>query len=97
MSTPTITEMKTMSTKKVQLYTMSYCPFCVRAKKLLTQRGVEFEEILVGEEDDQQWDLLFKRSGMKTMPQIFHGDQVIGGFNELSELDRLDALKSLRS
>lgn len=81
--------------KKVQVYTMRYCPYCVRAKQLLTQRGIPFEEILVEDDDDAQWDALFKRSGMKTMPQIFHGSDLIGGYTELAALDRKDQLKSL--
>ncbi len=81
---------------KVKVYTMQNCPYCVRAKQLLTKRSIAFEEILVPEEDDAQWDALYKKSGMRTMPQIFNGDQLIGGFNDLAELDKKDELKSLK-
>jgi glutaredoxin 3 len=81
---------------KVTVYTTEYCPYCQRAKALLKQRGIPFEEITVAEEDDAAWDALFARSKMKTVPQIFHGDRLIGGFTELSALDQKDALKSLQ-
>jgi glutaredoxin len=47
-------------------------------------------------DDDAQWDELEKKSGMKTMPQIFHGDRLIGGFQDLSTLDQKDQLGSLK-
>jgi glutaredoxin 3 len=83
------------SSNKVKVYTMSYCPYCTRAKQLLSKRGIQFEEIMVGEDDDAQWDALYKLSGMRTMPQIFNGDQLIGGYTELAALDQKDQLKSL--
>lgn len=82
---------------KVTVYTMEYCPFCESAKRLLKQRGVEFKEIKVDTNDDAEWDRLYKLSGMKTMPQIFNGDTLIGGFDSLSALDRKDSLQSLKS
>lgn len=81
--------------KKVKIYTMAYCPYCKQAKQLLSQRKIEFEEILVEEDNDHEWERLYQLSGMKTMPQIFNGDQLIGGYNELSALDKKDQLKSL--
>ncbi len=74
---------------------MHFCPFCERAKQLLKTRGIPFQEILVPEEDDEAWDALFQRSGMKTMPQIFAGDQLIGGYSDLAALDQQDQLRSL--
>ena len=83
--------------KKVVIYTSAYCPYCVRAKSLLGQRGVPFTEILVSDEDDAEWDRLEKLTGMKTMPQILHGDRVIGGYTDLAALDRQDQLSSLKT
>jgi glutaredoxin 3 len=82
--------------EEVRVYTMEYCPYCERAKALLKQRGIAYQETLVPMEDDAQWDALYERSGMRTMPQIFAGDRLIGGYTELAELDRKDGLKSLR-
>jgi glutaredoxin 3 len=81
---------------KVIVYTMDYCPYCLRAKELLKQRGVPFQEKLLAMDDDASWDELEKKSGMKTMPQIFSGDQLIGGYRELAALDQKDQLASLR-
>jgi glutaredoxin 3 len=86
-----------MSSKKVKVYTMQYCPYCVRAKQLLTQRGISFDEVLVPDDDDAQWDALYRLSGMRTMPQVFHGDELIGGYRELADLDKKDQLQSLKT
>ena len=85
-----------MSKPMVEVFTMQSCPYCVRAKELLKTRGVPFREILVPMDDDAQWDALEKRSGLKTMPQIFQGNQLIGGYNDLAKLDSQDELKSLK-
>ena len=85
-----------MSTSNVTIYTMEFCPYCVRAKELMKRRGVAFKEVLVPMDDEAQWQDLEKRSGMKTMPQLFNGDQLIGGFTELSALDQKDQLASLK-
>ncbi len=82
--------------KTVTVYTMNNCPFCEASKKLLKSRGVEFEEKKVGEDDDAEWERLLKLSGLRTMPQIFNGDNLIGGFDSLSELDKKDQLASLK-
>lgn len=84
------------SSNQVTVYTMESCPFCVQAKRLLTQRGIAFKEVLVPMSDDDQWDELYKRSGLRTMPQIFLGEKVIGGYQDLAALDRKDQLKSLK-
>ncbi len=85
-----------MATSNVTIYTMEFCPYCVRAKELMKRRGVAFKEVLVPMDDEAQWQDLEKRSGMKTMPQLFNGDQLIGGFTELSALDQKDQLASLK-
>jgi glutaredoxin len=69
----------------------------VLAKRLLTQRGIEYQEILINDDDEASWDKLFKISGMKTMPQIFHKDKLIGGYNELTALDEKTRLVALKS
>ena len=81
---------------KVTVYTMSYCPYCERAKALLKSKGIAFEEIKVPEDDDAQWEALEKKSGLKTMPQIFNGAALIGGYNDLAALDQKDGLASLK-
>jgi len=83
--------------KKISIYTMKNCPFCEAAKKMLTERGVSFDAVLVDDSDDKAWDDLFKKSGMRTMPQIFFGDDIIGGFAELSSIDKEDKLVRFKS
>ena len=84
-------------TKKIEVYSMKTCPHCIRAKALLQSRGVEFDEIVIGMDDADAWDMLYKKSGgMKTVPQIYSDGKIVGGFPELSELDKADGLASLK-
>jgi len=83
--------------KKIEVYSMKICPHCVRAKGLLKARGITFEEILIGMDDDAAWNMLYKKSGgMKTVPQIYCDSKIIGGYPELSDLDKEDHLESLK-
>ena len=82
--------------KKIVVYTMNHCPYCERAKALLKQKGLAFEEIKLADDDDAAWEALEKRSGMKTMPQIFSGDDLVGGYSDLAARDAQDGLQSLR-
>ncbi|MBI1818205.1 MAG: glutaredoxin 3 [Deltaproteobacteria bacterium] len=70
----------------VRVYTTASCPFCVRAKQLLTRKGVAFDEIDVGD-DDALREQITRETGWRTVPQIFVGDRFIGGFEELKALD----------
>ena len=73
---------------KVVMYTTGYCPFCTRAEMLLTLRGVaEIEKIRI-DEDAAQRALMMERTGRRTVPQIYIGDTHVGGFDDLSALDR---------
>jgi glutaredoxin 3 len=82
--------------KKVTLYSMNNCPFCVRAKGLLTQRGVPYETIMIDDWSDDQWEQFAKKSGMKTLPQVFVDDQLIGGYSQLADVDAKDQLASFK-
>lgn len=81
----------------VKIYTTTYCPYCTAAKNLLKQRGVPFEEVVVDRNNDEEWSAMIKRSGMRTVPQIFHGDVLIGGFDDLSALDKRQGLEHLKN
>jgi glutaredoxin 3 len=80
---------------KVVVYTKDYCPYCVAAKTLLQQRGIPYEEIKLSTDSDD-FAQLQKKSGMRTVPQIFHGDRLIGGFDALTKLDQETALAQLK-
>lgn len=77
----------------VKIYTTNDCPFCHAAKNLLKGKGVRFEEIDVSDEED--FDALVERTGWQTVPQIFIGGQMIGGYRELSKLDQEGKLDGL--
>lgn len=70
----------------VKIYTWTVCPYCVRAKNLLNSKGIVFEEINL-DGRDQELEELRKRTGMRTIPQIFINDQLIGGYTELAQLE----------
>lgn len=81
---------------RVTIFCMEYCPYCEKAVKLLKTRGVSFKKTMVDYEDEAKWDELYKRSGMKTLPQVYLDGNLIGGYNELSKLDDKDKLNSLK-
>lgn len=83
-----------MSHKPVLMYATSICPYCAAARKLLRDRGVTWQEIAVGG-DRQKRQEMMTRSGRRTVPQIFIGDQHVGGFDDLSALDQEGALERL--
>ncbi len=79
----------------VKMYTTQVCPFCVRAKALLKQRGVEqIEEIRV-DLDPVQRDAMMALTGRRTVPQIFIGQTHVGGCDELVALDQRGGLMPL--
>jgi glutaredoxin 3 len=80
--------------KSVKIYTTPYCPYCVRAKRLLERKGVRFEEIDVANDDQTRIDLA-QRTGLRTVPQIFIGERCVGGSDELYALDQDGKLDSL--
>jgi glutaredoxin 3 len=79
---------------KIEMYTTAWCGFCVRAKMLLEQRGLPFEEIRVDDDPDFR-SKLEQMTGSWTVPQILIDGQPIGGFSELWQLDRDGELQKL--
>lgn len=81
--------------QKVTIYTTAYCPYCIRAKQLLKERGVlDYEEIKV-DQDPAQRQIMMERSGRRTVPQIWIGDTHVGGCDDLFALDRKGELQPL--
>lgn len=72
---------------RIKIYTADYCPYCKRAKALLESKKIPFEEIDVTR-DDAKREWLVKTTGRKTVPQIFIDDKAIGGFDDLSQMDK---------
>jgi glutaredoxin 3 len=83
-----------MSQPAVTVYTSGWCPYCQRAKALLTQKKVAFNEINV-EDDVKVREEMIARSNRNTVPQIFIGDRHVGGCDDLFELDRSGELDRL--
>ncbi|HYO68998.1 MAG TPA: glutaredoxin 3 [Archangium sp.] len=80
--------------KPVKIYTTTYCGYCVRAKDLLTRKGVKYEELDVTG-DDEMRSKLVEMSGQRTVPQIWIGDTHVGGYSDLARLEsegRLDPM-----
>lgn len=71
--------------KPVKIYTTSYCPYCVRAKDLLSSLDVAYEEIDVTENDELRQEIIKKHNWM-TVPAIFIGEELIGGYDDLNAL-----------
>lgn len=79
----------------VKMYTTLVCPFCIRAKALLKQRGVEqIEEVRV-DLDPAERQAMMARTGRRTVPQIFIGDTHVGGCDDLVALDQRGGLLPL--
>ena len=80
--------------KKITIYTTTICPYCARAKALLKRKGLTYEEINA-EDEKVRAEMIKKSGGMRTVPQIFVGDQHIGGSDELYALDQKGKLDEL--
>lgn len=79
---------------EVTIFTTHFCPYCVRAKRLLDHKGVAYKEVDVGNDEDLR-ERMVADSGRRTVPQVFIAGQPIGGFEELQGLEdrgELDAL-----
>jgi glutaredoxin 3 len=77
------------------IYSTKICPYCVRAKKLLDAKGQAYEEIDVSDDPALREKMMEKAGGRRTVPQIFIGEQHIGGFDDLNALDRKGELDKL--
>lgn len=66
----------------ITIYTTDYCPYCHAAKALLRSRGLEYNEIDVAQDQAKRQEMM-ERSGRRTVPQVFFGDNHIGGNDDL--------------
>ncbi|BFM50644.1 glutaredoxin 3 [Marinomonas sp. THO17] len=78
----------------VTIYSSDYCPFCVRAKQLLSAKNVAFNEIRVDGQRELRQEMM-EKSGRHTVPQIWIGEQHIGGCDDLYALEREQKLDTL--
>ncbi len=80
---------------EIVIYSKAVCPYCDWAKKLLDAKHVTYQEIRVDEAPEKLMEMLQRSGGRRTVPQIFINNQPIGGFDDLSALEKTGKLDSL--
>ncbi|PZQ65796.1 MAG: glutaredoxin 3 [Phenylobacterium zucineum] len=73
---------------QITIYTKPYCPYCIRAVDLLEKKGVEFTEIEAAFDPEKRQEMIQRAHGRATFPQIFIGEQHIGGCDDMMALER---------
>ena len=81
-------------TKPIEIYTTPICPYCIRAKRLLDAKGAAYDEIDVMGDNEKRGEMM-RRSGRRTVPQIFIGGRHVGGCDDLMELERSGQLAGM--
>ena len=79
----------------VMMYTSGVCPYCIRAERLLNSKGVtEITKIRVDLDPEKRTEMM-ARTGRRTVPQIYIGDTLVGGYDDLAALDQAGGLEAL--
>ena len=80
---------------KVRMYSTAVCPYCQMAERLLRERGAaEIEKIRIDTDPAQRAEMM-EKTGRRTVPQIYIGDTHVGGYDDLTALDRAGKLSAL--
>lgn len=79
----------------IVVYTEPSCPYCSRAMRLLTQKGVDFTEIVAANDPAKKAEMIKRSNGARTFPQIFIGERHIGGCDDMVALNRRGELDKL--
>ncbi len=87
-------KMSGKSQAPVKIYIWTTCPYCQRALSLLDSKGVDYEKIIL-DGKDKELNELRARTGQRTVPQIFIGEKMIGGYSDLSALDKMGDLDEM--
>ena len=80
---------------KVLMYSTGVCPYCIQAERLLAAKGVATIEKIRVDLQPEQRVAMMEKTGRRTVPQIYIGDTHVGGFDDLSALDRAGGLDTL--
>ena len=80
---------------KVEIYTKDWCPYCVRAKRLLVENGVDVVEYAIDRGGEKRGEMIDRAGGRTTVPQIFIGGRHIGGCDDLMDLHASGKLAGL--
>jgi glutaredoxin 3 len=79
----------------ITIYTTRTCSFCYAAKSLLTKKGLNFDEIDVSADPAARQRMMLRANGRRSVPQIFIGENHVGGNEDLYELERRGGLDQL--
>ena len=80
---------------RIEIYTKAFSPYCSRAKKLLSEKGVEFEEHDITMGGPHRAEMIQRADGRSTVPQIFIDGVHVGGSDDLADLDRAGRLDAM--
>ncbi|MDE0585119.1 MAG: glutaredoxin 3 [Planctomycetota bacterium] len=80
---------------KIEIYTKNVCPYCTLAKRLLESKGQTWEEINLSTHPERTDEMLERCGGRMTVPEILINDKLIGGFDDLAELNKSGELDTL--
>lgn len=80
---------------KVEIYTWSFCPYCIRAKGLLDKKGVEYSEYCIDGDESARDEMRERADGRSSLPQIFIDDRHIGGCDDIYALESKGELEPL--
>ena len=80
---------------KIDIYTGPMCPYCTKAKELLEQKNLSFNELYIGDDFKIKEEMLDRSGGKRTVPQIFINDFHVGGYDDLYAIDRSGELDKL--
>ena len=81
--------------KNIVIYTGPFCNYCDAAKRLLTRNNAPFKEINIATVDGAKEEMIEKANGKMTIPQIFFGNQHIGGYDEVRALEKENKLQEM--
>ncbi|MBE9112810.1 glutaredoxin 3 [Nodosilinea sp. LEGE 06152] len=81
----------------VEIYTWSSCPFCIRAKRLLDQKGIDYTEYCIDGDEAARNEMSKRANGRRSLPQIFINDHHVGGCDDLFALDAQGGVEPLLS
>ncbi|MBT9585324.1 glutaredoxin 3 [bacterium] len=79
----------------IEIYTWATCPYCMRAKSLLNSKGVTYQEHSIDGDEDARTKMTERTGGKRSVPQIFINNQLIGGSDDLHDLDARGGLDPL--
>ena len=80
---------------KIEIYTKAFCPYCSRARRLLDDKQVEYEDIDITMGGPRRTEMIQRAQGRSTVPQIFIDGRHIGGSDDLAALERRGGLDPL--